>query len=106
MSEFAGRWRIQWMETWSQEYVDKDEPGYFEFDDQGLGSFLFGTIHGVMDCRVAEDEPLLEFSWLGDVEGNQLFGRGYFRLVNPAEGEGVLFIHTGGKSGVSIRREV
>ena len=55
---------------------------------------------------MAEDEPLMEFSWVGDVEGNQLFGRGYFRLSNPDEGEGVLFIHTGGQSGVSICREV
>ena len=94
------------METWSQDYVDKNEPGYFEFDEHGLGSFLFGTIRGTMDVRRAPDQPLIEFSWLGDVEGKQLFGRGYFNFTNPDEGEGILFIHTGGQSGVTIHREI
>jgi len=93
------------METWTQEFIDLHEPGFFYFDKSGLGSFLFGTIHGSMDVRVSQREPLLEFSWLGESEGNELCGRGCFSFSSPDEGEGTLYIHTGGQSGVTIHRE-
>lgn len=93
------------METWTQEFVNLHEPGYFEFDKSGLGSFLIGSIHGAMDLRVSDREPLIEFSWLGGAEGNELCGRGIFYFPTPDEGNGTFFIHTGGQSAVSIRRE-
>ena len=105
MHDFVGRWRIEQMENWTQEFVDLQEPGFFEFGKDGLGSFVFGTIRGVVDTRVSDREPRLEFSWLGSSEGNELCGRGGFLFSTPDEGEGILFIHTGGQSGVSIRRE-
>ena len=105
MHDFVGRWRIAEMETWTQEFVDLEEPGFFEFGEDGLGSFVFGTIRGVIDIRVSHREPLLEFSWLGHSEDNEICGRGTFLFSTPEEGEGTLFIHTGGQSDVSIRRE-
>ena len=54
--------------------------------------------------RVSDSEPLLEFSRLGQSEGNELCGRGSFYFSTPREGKGTLFIHTGGQSGVSICR--
>ncbi|MEZ5570382.1 MAG: hypothetical protein R3E64_00035 [Halioglobus sp.] len=35
MHDFVGKWRIEWMETWTQEFIDLLEPGYFEFDASG-----------------------------------------------------------------------
>ena len=93
------------MQTWTKEFVDLVEPGFFEFSEEGLGSFVFGTIQGVMDIRVSHREPRLEFSWLGNSEGNELCGRGNFHFSTPDKGEGTLFIHTGGQSDVSICRE-
>jgi hypothetical protein len=46
MNEFAGRWRITAMEMWDQDYVDLVEPGFFEFGSDGMGSFVFGAVHG------------------------------------------------------------
>lgn len=40
MSKVVGRWRIKWMEMWDQDFVDLVEPGYFQFDEDGLG-FLY-----------------------------------------------------------------
>ena len=44
MSESAsiiGRWRITEMDNWDQEAVDLVQPGFIEFDDDGLGSLGF-----------------------------------------------------------------
>lgn len=105
MHDFVGKWRIREMQTWTKEFVDLVEPGFFEFGDDGLGKFVFGTIRGAMDVRVSHREPLLEFSWLGNSEGNELCGRGCFLFPDPDEGQGTIFIHTGGQSDVSIHRE-
>jgi hypothetical protein len=32
-----GRWRITEMDNWDQEAVDLVEPGFIEFDEDGLG---------------------------------------------------------------------
>ena len=32
---FHGRWRIVEMETWDQDYVDMEVPGYIELDKTG-----------------------------------------------------------------------
>ena len=37
MTTPIGRWRITWMETWDQDFVDSIEPGHFRFDENGLG---------------------------------------------------------------------
>ena len=34
----TGRWRITEMDNWDQEAVDLVQPGFIEFDDNGLGS--------------------------------------------------------------------
>src|SRR3954451_13533782 len=34
---FAGRWRIVSMSAWDEDYIDEEEEGYFEFDDNGWG---------------------------------------------------------------------
>jgi len=32
------------MEMWDQDFVDLIEPGYFQFDEDGLGFFVFGAV--------------------------------------------------------------
>ena len=93
------------METWAQDYVDLIEPGYFAFDDDGLGEFVFGAVRGWLDVRVSIREPRLEYSWQGVSEGDELCGRGWFEFETPLHGEGRLFIHCGDESGVIIGRK-
>jgi len=54
MKEIAGRWRITAMDTWDQDYVDLIEPGFFAFDYNGMGSFVFGAVRGWLDTRVLD----------------------------------------------------
>ena len=34
MNPFAGRWRIVSMSAWDQDFIDEEEEGFFEFDEQ------------------------------------------------------------------------
>ena len=39
------------MELWDAEFIDMVEPGYFQFDADGGGQFVFGAVQGSLDCR-------------------------------------------------------
>ncbi|HSR82763.1 MAG TPA: hypothetical protein VLM11_01100, partial [Streptosporangiaceae bacterium] len=71
-TSITGRWRITEMDNWDQEAVDLVQPGFIEFDDDGLGSLGFIVVTGELDCRDAErdGEPGIEFSWQGSDEGD------------------------------------
>jgi hypothetical protein len=48
-SAFIGYWKITYMETWAQHYVDLVVPGFIEFTDEDehvMGTFQFGTVSG------------------------------------------------------------
>jgi hypothetical protein len=104
MNYFAGRWKITWMEMWGQDYVDLVEPGYFLFDEDNQGEFVFSVVHGWLDVRVSTRQPMLEYSWQGDSEGDPLCGRGVFDFPDTANGEGILYIHNSDESAIKIAR--
>ena len=106
MTSLIGRWRIVEMDLWDQDAVDLVEPGFIEFGRDGTGRFGFVVVRGWMDCRTSKRDGRLvvEFSWEGDDEGDQISGRGW-----AARGEGGLlighlFIHQGDDSGFRATR--
>jgi hypothetical protein len=82
--KIIGRWRITEMDNWDQEAVDLVEPGFIEFDEEGLGGLGFIAVTGELDCRDADRDgrPGVEFSWQGFDEGDDVSGRGWAAL-NP-----------------------
>jgi hypothetical protein len=72
------------MDNWDQEMVDLVEPGFIEFDEDGLGGLGFIAVTGELDCRDADRDgrPGVEFSWQGSDEGDDVSGRGWAAL-NP-----------------------
>jgi hypothetical protein len=68
-----GRWRITEMDNWDQEAVDPVEPGFIEFDEDGLGDLGFIVVTGELDCRNADRDgrPGVEFSWQGSRRGRR-----------------------------------
>ena len=105
-TSIIGRWRITEMDNWDQEAVDLVQPGFIEFDDDGLGSLGFIVVTGELDCRDAErdGEPGVEFSWQGSDEGDDVSGRGWAAL-NPHGGlEGHIYIHLGDDSAFRAER--
>ena len=97
------------MEQWDQDYIDLEEPGYFRFSKDDMGEFVFGTVHGFIDCRYdnGKDAKRVEFSWDGISESDPVCGRGWFELPEAAdELSGMLFIHNGDESWVkAVRRQ-
>ena len=96
---FLGKWRIAEMQTWDQDYVDAEIPGYISFDKQGMGEFHFGYVHGYMDCLYTHrnGNEAVEFSWAGNNEMDQATGRGYATVKNGTL-LGQLFFHEGDNS--------
>lgn len=99
VSPFEGRWRIVSMSQWEQDFVDEEETGYFEFDEQGGGEFHFGYVHGQMDCRptTRDGVPAVEWSWDGNDEMDAAQGRGW-AIIKGNELHGMIFFHQGDDS--------
>ena len=79
---FSKRWRITSIEGWDKDDLDLLGPAYIEFDRTGTGGFQLLAISGYIDYRITSeaDGPLVEWSWSGDDDGTDTFGRGWARL--------------------------
>ena len=88
------------MDNWDQEVVDLVEPGFIEFDEDGLGGLGFIAVTGKLDCRDADRDgrPGAEFSWQGSDEGDDVSGRGWAALNPDGTLEGHIFFHPGDDS--------
>ncbi len=105
-SPFAGRWRIVSMSAWDQSFIDEEEDGFFEFDEQGSGEFHFGYVHGRMDGRLTtrDGEPAVEWTWEGNDEMDPAQGRGW-AVVKGGELRGMIFFHGGDDSEFAARKK-
>lgn len=101
MAGFKGHWRIVWMQTWDEDFIDLVQPGYFRFADDS-GEFAFGA---VIDTRYADNGRRVDFSWQGRDEGDDVSGRGGLSLTDQDTGEGRLFIHLGDDSAIRLERQ-
>lgn len=88
------------MDLWDQDAIDLVGPGFIEFDDDGTGQFGFIAVRGWMDCRPGERDgrDLVEFSWQGYDEGDDVSGRGWAAQAEDGTLEGHLFFHLGDDS--------
>lgn len=99
-NEFTGKWRINEMEQWDQDFIDAEVSGYISFNNDDMGEFQFGYVHGFMDCRYSEKKgnKAVEFSWEGNDEMDSASGRG-FAIIIDGKISGHLFFHRGDESG-------
>ena len=104
--EYLGRWHIVEMEKWDQKFVDMEVPGYILVEDNDAGAFQFGTIFGVMQCRIepSGDAERLAFLWESDDETDPLDGRGWAIINAEGQLEGRLYFHDGGDSGFTAEK--
>jgi len=106
MHKFIGRWRITWMEVWDQDYIDCEQPGYFDFSENNLGEFAFGYVEGQLDVRYSSRQKRLDYSWQGGDESDPCCGRGFFKFSDNNHGEGQIYFHMGEESAIKIERIV
>lgn len=104
MHKFIGRWRITSMEVWDQDYIDCEQPGYFEFTANNQGEFAFGYVEGQLDVRYSSRQKRLDFTWAGCDEMDECSGRGFFKFSDDNTGEGQIYFHLGEESAVKIER--
>lgn len=102
MHDFIGKWRITSMDLWSQDMVDMNELGNFDFYENNQGPFVFCAVEGWLDVRVSERIPEMEFSWEGADSSKHVCGRGKIEFETPFIGYGTLFIHNGDESNFKI----
>jgi hypothetical protein len=101
-----GRWRITEMDNWDQETVHLVEPGFIEFDEDGLGELGFIAVTGELHCHEADRDgrPSVEFSWQGSDEGDDVSGRGWAALNPDDTLDGHIYFHLGDDSAFRAER--
>src|SRR4051794_18076491 len=75
-----GRWRITEMALWDTDFVDLLEPAYITFEAKGGGEFVFGAVHGDLDCRYGPDGGTLH---LGGFRRDGPHLRRWLRQMRP-----------------------
>ena len=105
-TSIIGRWRITEMDNWDQEAVDLVQPGFIEFDDDGLGGLGFIVVTGELDWRHVDRDGRrgAEFSWQGSDEGDDVSGRGWAALYPDGTLEGRIYFHLGDDSAFRAER--
>jgi hypothetical protein len=100
--KFAGKWRIAETELWEKEALDLVVPAHMTFEPDGLGHFQMIAVEGGLDCRF--DGNRVEFSWIGDDEGDPTSGRGWAEMTDQGTLEGRIYFHQGDDSAFTARR--
>jgi hypothetical protein len=87
------------MNAWDDEFIDEEEEGYFEFNQNRIGQFHFGYVDGQMDCRqtTRDGGPVMEWTWDGNDEMDMTHGQGWV-TVQDDELHGMIFFHEGDDS--------
>lgn len=101
---FLGCWLIEHMDQWDVGEESEESQPFIEFERNDTGEFLFGCVHGQMDCLFTQRDgvPAVDFSWEGNDESEQVFGRGW-ALLGENELKGMIFFHLGDESGFTAR---
>ena len=78
ISPLKGRWKIIWMETWGQDFVDAEVPGHVTFGDRGNGDFQFGYVRGSFGW--SEKDDYVDTHWGGNDEMDEAHGDIYAEI--------------------------
>lgn len=98
MKSLQGRWKIVDMDQWDV------EPGWFiEFDSKGGGEFHFLYVDVELDCRLNKDLNRVEFTFHGNDEMDETFGRGWVE-VEDTDLAGYFYFHQGDESGFKAKK--
>jgi hypothetical protein len=101
--QFLGRWRIAETDMWDRDALDLVVPAHITFKQGALGHFQMIAVEGGLDCRFDGDR--VEFSWLGDDEGQPTGGRGWAELKDDGKLRGRLYFHQGDDTEFVAERE-
>jgi hypothetical protein len=97
--QLIGNWRIVESEMWDSAELDLMVPAHLRLEAKGLGHLEFIAIRSDVDYRLTtrDGASAVEFTWHGDSEGDEIFGRGW-AVLKDDQLQGQLFIHQGDES--------
>jgi hypothetical protein len=101
----VGRWLIEAMDQWDEEYLNEEGEAFIEFEPHNTGQFHFGYVHGEIDYRLTawDGKPAVEFTWDGHNEMDPAQGRGW-AVLDSEKIKGEIFFHLGDDTGFIARR--
>ena len=96
---FEGKWRIVHTDMWDDEALDRIVPAYISFGKEGMGRMRLIAVDVDVDYRSGAwgGTPLVEFTFLGEDDGDPTSGRGWARLEDDKL-RGRVFFHRGDES--------
>lgn len=77
-------------------------PAHITFSSDGLGHFQIIAVEGGLHCKFESDR--VEFSWVGDDDGDSTNGRGWAEITKAVTLEGRIYFHQGDDSAFTARR--
>jgi hypothetical protein len=101
--DFLGTWRIVETELWDKDALDLVMPAHITFTAEGHGNFQMIAVQGDLDCRFERNR--VEFSWIGDDEGDPANGRGWAEIGKDGKLRGRVYLQQGDDSGFVAKRK-
>lgn len=107
-NEFTGKWHINEMELWDEDYFNMDVQAYILIEPNNIGHFQFGLVCGEIDGRTVDysDGRRFEFTWEGNDECDHVCGYGWIRIKEKDVLEGEFRFHLGDSSTFLTNRVV
>lgn len=93
---FIGTWRIVEAELWDEDALDLVVPAHITFEAEGPGHFQMIAVQGGIDPKFEGNR--VEFSWVGDDEGDEASGRGWADIGKDGKLRGRIYFHQGDDS--------
>lgn len=100
--QFAGKWRITETELRKEDALDLVVRAHITFAADGLGHFQMIAVEGDLDCRF--EGARVEFSWVGEDEGDPANGRGWAEVTKDGRLNGRIYFHRGDDSSFVAQR--
>ena len=99
-NRYIGRWRILEMEMWDKDFIDLVGEGHITFDRKDGGELQFGAVDCSLDYGIerAGKRERMEFSFVGEDEGDEVPGRGW-AVLDGDKLRGRIYFHHGDQSG-------
>lgn len=76
-SDLNGLWLIDEMETWSEDYINKEVRAFIKINKDKTGEFHFGYVQAQIDGRIKKtsEGKIFEFTFDGNDEMDPCQGR-------------------------------
>lgn len=102
MENLIGKWFIQKMELWNEDYINMEIRGFIEIEDNDSGKMQFGAVTLFLDYRKNKSDEI-DFSFEGSDDGMPVCGRGWGSIKSNTM-QGKIFFHKGDESAFTAKK--